>query len=100
MNHPAAPKPLHLTDELPLLADLDQAAQEVLQKTVVRVTMRQGKIVFRLGDACLQFPLVVSGTIRVQRVTESGREILLCRVKANEVADPVALLAFVRGKRD
>lgn len=79
-----APSALDWTGELPSLRDLDEAARTVLQKTAVRVTIPQGKIVFRPGDACVYFPLIVSGSIRVQRVTESGRVIHLYRVTANE----------------
>jgi|SRR5579875_579535 CRP/FNR family transcriptional regulator len=78
------PKPLHWIDELPSLGTLDEAARTILRKSAVRVVIPQDKIVFRPGDACTQFPLIISGTIRVQRVTESGREILLYRVTANE----------------
>ncbi|HET6377684.1 MAG TPA: Crp/Fnr family transcriptional regulator [Methylocella sp.] len=75
---------LDWTGELPSLRDLDAAARTVLLKAAVRITIPQGKIVFRPGDACGHFPLIVSGSIRVQRVTESGRVILLYRVTANE----------------
>ena len=71
-------------DELPSLKELDEETKSVLQRTATRVALPQGKVVFRPGDACVQFPLVVSGSIRVQRVTESGREIVLYRVTANE----------------
>jgi CRP/FNR family transcriptional regulator len=81
---PPTPEVLHWTDELPALRALDEATRTVLRKTAVRVTIPQGKIVFRPGDACNQFPLIVSGSIRVQRVTESGREIVLYRVTKNE----------------
>ena len=44
----------------------------------------RGSVLFRPGDQCVHFPLIVSGTVRVQRVTESGREIVLYRVSPNE----------------
>ncbi len=71
-------------DELPSLRALDDEAKSMLQMSATRVTLPQGKIVFRPGDPCVMFPLIVSGSIRVQRVTESGREIVLYRVSANE----------------
>jgi CRP/FNR family transcriptional regulator len=71
-------------DELPSLRGLDEATKSALQRTAIRVIMPQGKTVFRPGDPCVQFPLIVSGSIKVQRVTESGREIVLYRVTANE----------------
>jgi CRP/FNR family transcriptional regulator len=70
--------------ELPVLQPLDAATREVLRKSAVRVTLPRGSAVFRPGDACGRFPLVASGSIRVQRVTESGREIVLYRVTSNE----------------
>ena len=70
--------------DLPVLQQLDPAAAELLKKSAVRVTLPRGNAVFRPGDACGRFPLVASGSIRVQRVTESGREIVLYRVTPNE----------------
>jgi CRP/FNR family transcriptional regulator len=71
-------------DELPSLKKLDDETKSVLQRMATRVTLPQGKTVFRPGDPCVQFPLIASGSVRVQRVTESGREIVLYRVSANE----------------
>ena len=39
---------------------------------------------FRAGDAATQFPLVVSGSIRVEKITGTGREIVLYRVTPHE----------------
>lgn len=71
-------------DELPSLREFDHATKEALKNSAVRLTMPRGSVVFRPGDACAQFPLVASGSIRVQCVTESGREVVLYRVTANE----------------
>jgi CRP/FNR family transcriptional regulator len=70
--------------DLPFLKPLDRDAKGVLKKSAVRVALPRGSVLFRPGDACGQFPLVASGSIRVQRVTESGREIVLYRVTSNE----------------
>jgi CRP/FNR family transcriptional regulator, anaerobic regulatory protein len=71
-------------DDLPVLRPLDPEARRLFRQSAVRVALPQGSVVFRPGDACGRFPLVASGFIRVQRVTESGREIVLYRVGANE----------------
>ncbi len=71
-------------DELPSLRALDDEAKTMLRRAATRVAMPAGKVVFRPGDECARFPLVVSGSIRVHRFTENGREILLYRVAANE----------------
>jgi CRP/FNR family transcriptional regulator len=71
-------------DELPVLRSLDPEARELLRRSAARVALPRGSAVFRPGDGCGRFPLVASGSIRVQCVTESGREIVLYRVVPNE----------------
>ncbi len=72
------------TDDLPALNELDAQTKAEFYRAAVRVVFPPGKIVFRPGDACLQFLLVASGLIKVRRVTECGREIVLYRVAPNE----------------
>jgi hypothetical protein len=67
-------------DETPSLRSLDAATKTLLRDSVVRKQIPRGAVLFRPGDQCAQFPLIVSGSVRVQRVTESGREIVLYRV--------------------
>ncbi|MCC3245686.1 Crp/Fnr family transcriptional regulator [Methylocystis sp. WRRC1] len=71
-------------DEVPSLRALDDATKAMLRDAAIRKQIPRGAVLFRPGDQCVQFPLVVSGTVRIQRVTESGREIVLYRVGANE----------------
>lgn len=71
-------------DDIPALRVLDEATKSMLRESAVRKQIPRGAVLFRPGDQCVQFPLVVSGTVRIQRVTESGREIVLYRVGANE----------------
>ena len=71
-------------DELSSLKELDEATKTSLRNAAVRTKVPRGSVIFRPGDFCVQFPLIVAGSIRVQRVTESGREIVLYRVTANE----------------
>ncbi len=40
-------------DELPSLRELDDEAKSTLQLSATRVTLPQGKIVFRPGDPCV-----------------------------------------------
>jgi CRP/FNR family transcriptional regulator len=79
----------------PQLAALDSEAKAILRRAAVRVALPQGKVLFRPGDPCEQFPFVLSGSIRIQRVAENGREFLLYRVTANEtcVLSVASLLA-------
>ena len=39
-----------------------------------------GAVVFRQGEACMHYLMVVEGLVRVQKVTEDGREMTLYRV--------------------
>ncbi|MGD9543349.1 MAG: Crp/Fnr family transcriptional regulator [Methylocystis sp.] len=71
-------------DETPSLRSLDAATKTLLRDAAVRKQIPRGAVLFRPGDQCAQFPLIVSGSVRVQRVTESGREIVLYRVGPNE----------------
>jgi CRP/FNR family transcriptional regulator, anaerobic regulatory protein len=71
-------------EDTPLLRQLDDETKTMLREAALRKQVPRGAVLFRPGDQCIQFPLIVSGTIRVQRVTESGREIVLYRVSTNE----------------
>lgn len=71
-------------EEAPLLRGLDDAAKASLREAAIRKNIPRGAVLFRPGDQCVNFPIIVSGTVRVQRVTESGREIVLYRVSTNE----------------
>ena len=71
-------------DEIPALRALEGGTRTLLRNSALRKQIPRGAVLFRPGDQCVQFPLIVSGTVRVQRVTESGREIVLYRVGMNE----------------
>jgi CRP/FNR family transcriptional regulator len=70
--------------DVPLLAQLDDLTKKTLRDAAIRKQIPRGSVIFRPGDRCVQFPLIVAGIVRVQRVTESGREIVLYRVSNNE----------------
>jgi CRP/FNR family transcriptional regulator, anaerobic regulatory protein len=69
---------------VPLLRRLDEPTRALLRDAAIRKQIPRGAVLFRPGDACVHFPLIVAGVVRVQRVTESGREIVLYRVSTNE----------------
>lgn len=71
-------------EESPSLRSLDPGAKKLLREGAIRKQIPRGAVLFRPGDSCAQFPLIVTGSVRVQRVTETGREIVLYRVGANE----------------
>jgi CRP/FNR family transcriptional regulator len=71
-------------DSVPVLRGLDETTKTSLRESAIRKQIPRGAVLFRPGDQCVNFPLIVAGTVRVQRVTESGREIVLYRVSTNE----------------
>jgi CRP/FNR family transcriptional regulator, anaerobic regulatory protein len=71
-------------EDVPLLRALEEPTKALLREAAIRKSIPKGAVLFRPGDRCVQFPLIVSGIVRVQRITESGREIVLYRVSTNE----------------
>lgn len=49
-----------------------------------RVSVPAGAIVFRTGDPCERYILVVEGSARVRRLSADGREIVLYRVESGQ----------------
>ncbi len=50
----------------------------------MRMQVKRGSILFRDGDACNGYVLVVSGAIRVQKIDPQGHEIVLYRVEEGQ----------------
>ncbi len=57
----------------------DQALNQLLESAQA-VTLAQNSFVFRSGDLCENFVLLLDGSIRVQLVSAAGREITLYRI--------------------
>ncbi len=72
-------------DAMPGLRGMDSPAKALLKASATRVMLPQGATVFRPGDAATQFPLVVSGSIRVEKITTTGG-MLLYRVTEHETS--------------
>jgi CRP/FNR family transcriptional regulator, anaerobic regulatory protein len=68
------------TENVPLLNALDEPAKTLLRESALRKQIPRGVVLFPPGDQCIRFLLIASGTVRVQRIAESGREIELYRV--------------------
>lgn len=70
-------------DSFPALKKLDPSVRNELAAAAV-VEIDAGAQVFAPGAECGSYLLVVEGTVRVQMVAESGREIVLYRVDGGE----------------
>ncbi|WP_370402481.1 Crp/Fnr family transcriptional regulator [Sulfitobacter sp. JB4-11] len=80
----------------PGLDTIAEDASRMLDETAQVVTLRQGAVIFGPGSPAENLMLLVSGTVRVQQLSEAGREITLYRVHAGEscVLTTACLLAF------
>ena len=68
-------------DAFPALAALDEPTRHQLAAAAQVVTLPRGAAPFRAGADCESYVLVIAGSVRVQMVSEGGREIVLYRVE-------------------
>ncbi len=66
------------------LPTLDPVSKQIILDHAIRKQFPKGTVIFRPGDACANFPFVLAGSIRVQRLAETGREFVLYRVSPGE----------------
>lgn len=71
-------------ERFPSLAGLEVATRKELLARAALVDLPAGVTVFRGGDECQNYLLVLEGSVRVQMTAKSGREIVLYRVDAGE----------------
>lgn len=71
-------------DQFPGLSRLPADLRQTLESRSRIVRMAAGSRIFGPGQAPENFLLLIEGTIRVQQVSETGREIVLYRVTAGE----------------
>lgn len=71
-------------DRFPQLSGLSADDRTFLLERAATVTIPAGTTVFAPGLAAESFLLVLEGTVRVQQVSENGREIVLYRVAGGE----------------
>ncbi len=61
----------------------DKAWRSMVGKAM-RMQVKRGSVLFRDGDACNGYVLVVSGSVRVQKIDPQGHEIVLYRVEEGQ----------------
>tara|TARA_R110002111_G_scaffold130148_2_gene194967 strand:- start:491 stop:1159 length:669 start_codon:yes stop_codon:yes gene_type:complete len=83
-------------DKFPGLAGLSDTVSTLLDKRARPARLQQGTVIFGPGNPAENLLLLVSGTVRVQQLSDAGREIVLYRVHAGEscVLTTACLLAF------
>lgn len=73
-----------ISDSFPHFARLDPDSARLLQGAARMVDVPAGTVLFQDGSECSAYVLVAEGSIRVQKVSEGGREIVLYRVEAGQ----------------
>ena len=68
----------------PALAKLDIESSRILEQGLRPVDIPAGTVLFRDGADCANYLLVQEGAVRVQKVAENGREIVLYRVERGQ----------------
>ncbi len=70
--------------ETRLLDQLPTAVRERLENEATRLTVPAGTVLFRPGDACRAYLLLLQGTVRVELIAPSGHQLLLYRVSPGQ----------------
>jgi CRP/FNR family transcriptional regulator len=68
----------------PMLEAIDDEAWLESLAEAVTLTVPAGEAVFREGDSCSNFLLVLDGAVRVQKLSDTGRELVLYRVEEGQ----------------
>ena len=86
----------HWRSNFPGLGGISEEVSKVLDNSAKPVSLAAGTVVFGPGSPAQNLLLLVSGAVRVQQLSEAGREIVLYRVHAGEscVLTTACLLAF------
>jgi len=68
----------------PALGDIQDPRWRAIMGSAREVVILPGTSVFHVGDVCRNFLFVLDGSVRVQKIGENGREIVLYRVGRGE----------------
>ncbi|RAU22552.1 Crp/Fnr family transcriptional regulator [Paramagnetospirillum kuznetsovii] len=68
----------------PGLANLDSDSARAFRQAARPMSVPAGTVMFRDGAECSNYVLVVNGSIRVHKLSEGGREIVLYRVERGQ----------------
>lgn len=75
---------VHLKDSFPVVAGMSADTVRSIQRRALRLRPPCGAQLFGIGADCPGFAMLTAGTIRVVRPLETGRSILLYRVRPGE----------------
>lgn len=70
--------------QFPNLNSLEPEVRQTLENAVEIIEVPAGHVVFRPGDECQNYLLMLDGRLKVQMTAETGREIILYRVESGQ----------------
>ncbi|VAV88222.1 Transcriptional regulator, Crp/Fnr family [hydrothermal vent metagenome] len=73
-----------ITDYFPELNQLSAENKKILESGIHMVSAPAGTVMFSEGSECKGYVMLLEGTVRVHKVSEDGREIVLYRVESGE----------------
>lgn len=85
-------------NHFPMLSDLDDPVWTKTASRAKEVVLPAGYEVFRDGDACENYIMVLEGITRVYKAFENGREMLLYRVNQGETCSLTTSILLAGGK--
>jgi len=86
------PARITLLARSPLLSKLDHSVITSLAPFTHVKAMKKGDVIFRLGEPGTGMMQVIRGEVRISLPSDEGRDIVLNRIRANEVFGEIALL--------
>jgi len=73
-----------LYDSLPFLKTASSAFKEVFFSHAMTTTLAKGQVICLENNQCAHLPIALSGTARVYKVSEEGKELTLYRIEAGD----------------
>jgi CRP/FNR family transcriptional regulator len=73
-----------LFEAFPDLKALEESSLALLRDSTRSVRVPGGTVIFREGNACESYLFVIEGSVRVQMISNRGREIVLYRVERGQ----------------
>lgn len=71
----------------PTLSGLNSPAWKKLLLASNHIVLQEGDMVFKAGEACMNYLFITSGVVRVQKTSSNGHEITLYRLFAGQVCE-------------
>lgn len=82
----------------PFVAEMEQREQARLLSATLPKQLSDGEVLAREGAACAYLPFILSGTLRVYKVGEQGKELTIYRVERGESCILTATCILNRGE--